>query len=570
MPLLNLAIPPGIVKGATAYDSRGRWWDASQVRWNNGVLEPIGGWQRATATALTGKPRGMFGWRDNADIAYACIGTETKLYILSGGSYLDRTPADLAPFDTGGGGFGAGDYGEETYGTVRSNYSGVLARQPFWTFANFGEDLLAISTDDGRLLRWSPSSAGANFKEQGYAAISSISRTSNVVTVTTSAAHGYASGYQVTIRDCATTSFNGTFQNITVTGSTTFTFAQTATNESASTGNVTPATPRDNKAVFVTPERHVVLVGAGGNSRRVAWSSREDASDWLFSSTTNTAGYLDLDSSSELLTGCNVTQGSLIWSDRQLYLMRFIGYPFIYSIEQVGDVPALNAMSIATFGGRAVWMTRDGFAMFDGQLKPLESPVARYVFEDMDPLAGATRAFACQNGRFPEIWFFYPSNGQRECNKYAIWNYQENWWSIGSLSRSTMMPAGTFKFPYMAAIDGTIYEHESGWTDAGNSRVGQIYCESGVLNLEDSDRELAIMQAIPASGSGTQALTAQFYSRQTTGGLERSFGPYNTRSDGYMDTRVRGRDIRFRVSGNTDSQWSVGAWRLNYKAGGKR
>lgn len=570
MAYLNLAVPPGVVKGATAYDSRGRWWDASQVRWRNGVMEPIGGWQRVSQNPLTGKPRGMYGWRDNSDIPYICIGTETKLYILSGGTYLDRTPSDLQPFTVGGLGFGAADFGEEDYGDARSSYSGILARQPFWTFANYGEDLFTVSTDDGRLLRWSPSTAGSNFKENGIATISTIARSSNVVTVTTSAAHSYVSGNQVIIRDCATASFNGTFTNITVTGSTTFTYAQTGSNESASSGTATPGTPRDNKAVVVTPERHVVLIGAGGNPRRVAWSSREDPNDWLYTSTTNTAGYLDLDSRSELITGRGITQGTLIWSDRQLYLMRFIGSPFVYSIDAVGETALLNGTSVATFGGRAVWMTKDGFAVYDGSLQPLACPVSRYIFDDMDPIAGPNRAFACANGKFPEVWFFYPSNGSQECNKYAIWNYQENWWSIGSLSRSAMVPAGTLKYPYLATVEGNIFEHENGWTDSGASRVGQIYCESGVLNLDDSDRELAIMQAIPASGTGVSSLNASFYSRQTTGGSERSFGPYSTRSDGYMDTRVKGRDIRIRITGANDEGWSVGAWRLNYKAGARR
>lgn len=570
MALLNFFVPPGIVKGATAYDSRGRWWDASQVRWRDGVLEPIGGWQRTTSVPLVGKPRGLFGWRDNSDLSFVCIGTETKLYILASGAYLDRTPPDLLPFEVGGAGYSAADFGEEDYGDARTAYSGILSRQPFWTFANYGEDLFAVSTDDGRLLRWSPSNAGSNFKENGLVAISTIARSSNVVTVTTSSNHGYTSGNQVTIRDCATASFNGTFTNITVTSVTTFTYAQSGSNESASSGNASPGTPRSNKAVIVTQERHVVLIGAGGNSRRVAWSSREDPNDWLFTSTTNTAGYLDLDSRSELLTGKSVTQGTLIWSDRQLYLMRFIGSPFVYSIDLVGDTSLYNGTSIATFGGRAVWMTKDGFALFDGSLQQLQSPIARYVFEDMDQNAGPNRAFASANGRFPEVWFFYPSNGNRECDKYVIWNYQENWWSIGSLSRSAMLPAGTLKYPYMASVEGHVFEHENGWTDAGNSRVGQIYCESGVLNLDDSDREMAIMQAIPASGTSVTALNASFYSRQTTGGSERSYGPYNTRSDGYMDTRVKGRDIRIRIAGTQDEGWSVGAWRLNYKAGARR
>lgn len=570
MAYLTLSIPPGIVKGATAYDSRGHWWDASQVRWRNGVLEPIGGWQRTTETPLIGKPRGMYGWRDNADLPYVCIGTETKLYILTGGAYTDKSPANLIPFDTGGYGYGAGDYGEESYGTERTVASGVLARQPFWSFANYGEDLFAVSTDDGRLLRWSPFTGGDPFIENGYKTIASISRTSNVVTVTTSTDHGYVTGNQVTIRDCATASFNGTFQNITVTGLTTFTFAQTGANQSATTGNVTPGVPRNNKSVVVTAERHVVLIGAEGNKRRVAWSSREDPSDWVFTSTTNTAGYLDLDSKSELITGRTVSQGTLIWSDRQLYLMRFIGYPFIYSIDEVGETDLLNGTAIATFDGRAVWMTKDGFSLFDGTLQPLQSPISRFIFDDMDPFSGPNRAFASANGKFPEVWFFYPSNGSRECDRYAIWNYKEGWWSIGSLARSAMIPAGTLKYPYAADATGDVYEHENGWTDAGVSRVGQVYCESGVLNLEDSNRELAIMQAIPSSGTGVQALAASFFTRQTTNGSERSFGPYAARSDGYMDVRVKGRDVRFKVSGINDEGWSVGTWRLAYKPGARR
>jgi len=58
-------------------------------------------------------------------------------------------------------------------------------------------------------------------------AISNVARTSNVVTITTSTAHGFAAGHYVTIAAVTNTSLNGTFLIATV-GSTTFTYAQTA------------------------------------------------------------------------------------------------------------------------------------------------------------------------------------------------------------------------------------------------------------------------------------------------------------------------------------------------------
>jgi len=59
-------------------------------------------------------------------------------------------------------------------------------------------------------------------------AISNVARTSNVVTITTSTAHGFSAGHYVTIAAVTNTSLNGTFLIATV-GATTFTYAQTAT-----------------------------------------------------------------------------------------------------------------------------------------------------------------------------------------------------------------------------------------------------------------------------------------------------------------------------------------------------
>ena len=51
---------------------------------------------------------------------------------------------------------------------------------------------------------------------------------------------------------------------------------------------------------------------------------------------------------------------------------------------------------------------------------------------------GRHRIFGGHLGVFPELWFFYPTAGQSECDKYAFFNYAEGWWGWGRLSRSML------------------------------------------------------------------------------------------------------------------------------------
>lgn len=579
MAKLNVAIPPGVVRGATPLDAPGRWWDTSLVRWRSGQLEPIGGWVKLNATAMSDAARAIYTWRTNADSALIAVGTETKLYVDAGDGLVDRSPANLQSFLSPGGssagGYSAGDYGEENYGDARSvPYTGpVLTRPSAWTFANFGEDLVAVSSADGRVLRWTPTAPIGASAEVGSFSLSAIQRTSNVVTATTAKAHGYVVGRSVTIAGVSTASFNGTFTIASVPSTTTFTFAQTAADAGpvSNSGTVRLTNvPQGNRAVFVTPERHVVLLGANGVARRVAWSSREDATDWNYSSTTNTAGFLELDAASFLITGKVVQQGSLIWSDRDLYLMTFVGSPFVYSINRVGETSLYNPNMVTTIAGRAMWLGKGGFYFYDGNLRLLDCPVVEYVLGDIDPTYGPYRAFAAANGTFPEAWFFYPSQGNTECNRYVVYNYFENWWAIGEMSRTAMAPSGARSYPLAGDKDGFLYDHERGWLDGNNTRIGNVYAESAVLDIQNDGRNLVITQAIPATGRGYDSMKIEFYARQTAEGSERMFGPYAARPDGYMDVRVNGRDVRVRVENAKDGDWALGKLRLETTTGANR
>lgn len=153
-------IPPGFFRNGTEYESAGRWYDGNLVRWVDGRMRPWGGWRRvlANSATITGAARAILGWRGNNGFRYVAIGTNSKLYVGSGGSYSDLTPVGLV---TGradaveGPGFGVGPYGREKYGKRRANDVLILDAAT-WSLDTWGENLVGVLSSDGRLFEWAP------------------------------------------------------------------------------------------------------------------------------------------------------------------------------------------------------------------------------------------------------------------------------------------------------------------------------------------------------------------------------------------------------------------------------
>lgn len=162
--LFTLQIPPGVYKNGTEYQSKGRWNDCDLIRWFEGTMRPIGGWRNILAGTprvnmqVTGSARGSYSWRDNGTERYLTIGTHSNLYARAGSvnPLSDITPTGLVvgyPSTEANTGYGGGPYGYEAYGTPRtaSDFSRIATT---WSFDNFGQDLLAVQSQDGRLFYW--------------------------------------------------------------------------------------------------------------------------------------------------------------------------------------------------------------------------------------------------------------------------------------------------------------------------------------------------------------------------------------------------------------------------------
>lgn len=336
------------------------------------------------------------------------------------------------------------------------------------------------------------------------------------------------------------------------------------TNDLATT---VPNAPPGLRTMVVTDERHVMCGHVNGEARRVAWSSREDYEDWNFASTTNTAGFLEL-ATPGIITGMTkVREGVLVFTTADVWLVSFVGFPLVYGAERIATYAApVSPQTVIPFEGRAVWMAREGFFLYDaGVIRPLPCEVVDFVYSDMDRARALFRAHGSPNGLFPEVWWWYPAQDEAECNKYVVWNYAENWWAIGQMSRSAACAATLFPNPFAASPDGNVFQHETGTLTGSDT----AFAETGFMSISDENL-LTITQIQPDGEDAAQNVRFSFFTRNVLDGSEIQHGPYLTRPDGYMDARFTARDARMRIEAKTNANWTVGKVRLRVAPRGKR
>jgi hypothetical protein len=341
-----------------------------------------------------------------------------------------------------------------------------------------------------------------------------------------------------------------------------------------------PATsPTACQSMVVTPERHVMIGGYSGNPRTVRWSSRESLIDWDLASTTNTAGELVLETPGEILSMVKVREGTLVFTDVDVWLIRYTGQPFVYGQEKLAEhCGPLSPQSIATFNGRAMWLGPDNFWIYEaGQVNVMPSELGDFVFDDMARTTGRFTACASLNGIYPEVWFSYPTLDADDNDITVIFHTTERWWSIARFGRTAMHPGGLLPWMTTAGYDKHNYLHEKGWLAAGVSRVGDVWAETYAVSLGAGGRVMTVLGGEADSFTGYEKTRFRFFARLSREGsvydgatFEREFGPYSATVYGRIDCRFAARDLRLRVEANADALWTTGALRLSLSPRGGR
>jgi hypothetical protein len=255
--------------------------------------------------------------------------------------------------------------------------------------------------------------------------------------------------------------------------------------------------------------------------------------------------------------------------------MRFTGPPFTFGFAMVSNnVSIISPNAAAVVGDKIFWMDRENFYAYTGRLQVIPCTVLRYVFDDVN-LDQSRKFFAASNRMFDEVFFFYISSSATEIDRYVKFNYTENTWDIGSLSRTAWVDFGIHSNPRGAgAASGVevVYVHENTENDDGSAM--NSFIESSDFDIEDGNNFQFISKIIPdivLTGTGAEVDYVLKTRNYPNDSLATEATATITASTQKADVRARGRTATLRVASSTvDTAWTLGDTRVNIRQDGRR
>jgi len=329
-------------------------------------------------------------------------------------------------------------------------------------------------------------------------------------------------------------------------------------------------------------DRHVVCFGCNplGETAQdllmVRWSDQENHVDWT-PTATNTAGSQRISSGSEIISAQKTRQEMLIFTDTALHAMRFTGPPFTFGFSMLANnVSIIGPNAVTTVGDKVFWMDRENFYVYTGRVQVIPCTLLRYVFDDIN-LEQSFKCFAASNKMFDEVFWFYPTADSTEIDRYVKFNFTENTWDLGTLSRTAWVDYGIHDNPRACGIANStnfVYIHETGNNDDGSAMTSFI--ESADFDLGDGQQFMFVSRLIPdidiTSGSSDASVNYILKTRNFPGdSLSTNSTNAITSSTQQAFLRSRSRQAALRIeSSTTDITWTLGDLRLDVRPDGRQ
>jgi hypothetical protein len=295
--------------------------------------------------------------------------------------------------------------------------------------------------------------------------------------------------------------------------------------------------------------------------------------------------------------------------------MRFVGQPFTFAYEQVGNNCGLIGKNASVeVDGTAYWMSDNGFFRYTGRLESMDCLVEDYVFDDLNNTSNEL-IYAGINNLFGEITWFYCTSGSNIVDRAVTYSYLDStskrpiWFTnanalyprttwedsaVFGLPHATQYVSGTDACPTVGNTDGTTiyYEHETGINyikggtsyavpaniTSGDYDITQKVVKGAATNMADlrGDGEsiMRVSRIIPdfisQTGNAIVQLDVRDYPNEAA--ASSPLGPFTvTSSTTKVDTRARARAIALTISNTAlDTSWKLGTFRLDIQSGGRR
>ena len=646
MALSKLVFKPGINRDQTNYASEGGWYDCDKIRFRSGFPEKIGGWTVQTLVPYVGAARSLFPWIASDGASITAVGTNEKIYLVVSSNLIDITPirqtftsATLSSTDDC---FATTD----TSNVVTVNITAHGGTTGSYVTFSGAVDIGGVPASD----------LNKEFKIQN-ATINSFDIVVDTPATSTVAAGGgtaITAAFQINVGNFNVTAGygwgTGTYGRGTWGSGTTTPIYQPArlidfqnfnndlifnidggriyywaydtsfTTRAVLLADIAGAVavPQQVSKILFTASGHLLALGcttydplaASPNylgyydPLMVRWANVDadigpEPENWV-PTLTNTAGFFRLQAGSEIVTAINTRQETLIWTNTALYSMQFLGTAEVFSQQPLSaHISIVGPNAVTGANNVTYWMGNDKFYTYSGRVDTLPCTLRQYVFTDINRTQGQI-FFAGSNAQFNEIIWFYCSANSNTIDRYVVYNYSENIWYYGQISRTAWMDAGNTEKP-IAAAEGWIYDHESGTDDGqplGASPLGMnSYIQSADVDISDGDQFMLLRRIIPdvnfvgseaANPVTGEAVTPEAMIsigvRNFPGAVSESENASGVPTERNVVTeatineytnqvfvRARGRQMNFRIgSTGVGTQWQLGMPRFDARTDGRR
>ena len=347
--------------------------------------------------------------------------------------------------------------------------------------------------------------------------------------------------------------------------------------------------PQYNTWVFVAmPQQQIIALGSESpttdlqDPMLVRFCDVSDYTDWT-ASVTNQAGSFRLSRGSKIVGGLQGPASQYIWTDVGFWVMQYIGFPLVYSFNEVGKGCGLiSARAACVMDGILYWKAQNGFFKYiDGIVMPVPCPIWDTIFYNLNRVQ-LDKITCCPNSAFNEIsWQFPSASGSGENDTEAklnvltgVWDFSTNFTRTAWYDQSIVGP------PIGVDQNNLLQQHEM-----GNDADGQaMQCEAttGFFKLNNGTLLTFLERLIPdffitgqsQSNYGAGNYGSGQYQQLIDAGLTITvyavdypwddpdvFGPFPiTAGTEWIIVRARGRLISIKIASNgTGTFWRLGS-----------
>ena len=624
MALQKFLFNPGINKEGTDYTAEGGWFDGNLMRFRKGFPEKIGGWEKYLPDSFEGTGRKLHGWVTLDGTRLLGLGTRFKLYAQSADNYVDITP--IRKTSTNSITFAATNGSSVITATDSSHGANLNDFVTISGAVSLGGVVTAAVLNQEYQITSVPTASTYTFTAKDTSGDTVVANSSD----SGNGGSGVDGAYQINVG--LDVFVDGTGWSVNGWGSGTFgsSSALTANNQlrlwsldnfgedlisNVRAGGIfywdytnvsnRPVALSDIAGANFAPtvglqvlvsdiDRHVIVLGADpieGGSRSeeidpmlVAFSDQGNPLQWEPLST-NTAGSLRCSAGSQIIGGLRARQETLIWTDVAMYSLQFVGPPLTFGLNLVNEgVSLIGPNAVINTPSGIFWMDKKGFYSYGGAVAPLPCSVDFYVFSDINEQQ-SFQVFGFLNKQFDEVGWFYCSSSSDVIDRYVTYNYVDQTWSIGQLSRTAWLDEGIEPYPRATGTvsnSNFLYKHETGFDDDG-SPMDNVFIESADFDLGEGEDFQFIRRVIPDvkfTGTGTnQTINMVLKARNYPGdSLTTDQTTPFTSTTTKIDTRARGRQAAIRFESDDDGSdgvreglgFRIGATRLDLQPNGRR